>query len=313
MPHLTLCLGGLLILMIQLSHADVAHAQPATESFSMTPSFTLQMRQDLSLRRARAQIVGNALTHDLRYEVDVSLSKGNVSQVSLKDFFLHYTVNSGLHWQGGQFKIPLSEQFAVSGTQQQFAERSIAHQAFSPGRAPGLSLSGEIYIPAWYYQVGVFQAPESLPDTITPGFFGSLQYEPLGAYGSRESDWQATVQPRLRFKAALWQVPGLSTKASVFGGIKWLGLSFNAHGFGAWEGQANHWGAYAQLGYFLWQQRLEAVARSAFATTQGFQQEYAVGLNYYFQDYPFKIQSDYHWITNENLTQEWLTQLQVRF
>lgn len=299
--------------MLQLITSDPAHAQDAAETFSITPSFTLQMRQDLSLRRARAQIVGNALGPDLRYELDVSLSKGNTSELSLKDFFLEYTVNPGLHWQGGLFKIPLSEQFAVSGTQQQFTERSIAHQAFSPGRATGFSLFGDLYTPTWFYQVGVFQAPESPPETIKPGFFGSLQYEPWGAYGRGESDWEATHQARMRFKTALWQAPGLSTKASVFGGVKWRGGSLNTHGFGAWESQTFHWGAYAQLGYFLWFQRLEAVARSAFLSTGSFQQEYAVGLNYYFQDHRFKLQSDYRWLVKETLTQQWLAQVQVLF
>lgn len=310
MWQITFGLCCLFIFMVQLSYPHNAHAQAIDETFSLTPSFTLQMRQDLSLRRARAQIVGNALSPALRYEVDVSLSK---DQVSLKDFFLHYNVNPGLQWQGGQFKIPLSEQFAVSGTQQQFAERSIAHQAFSPGRAPGISLFGEIYNPVWLYQVGVFQAPESLPETITTGFFGSLQYEPLGTYGRGESDWEAIAQPRVRLKTALWQAGTLSTKTSIFGGIKWKGLSFNVHGFSAWDAQSTHWGAYAQLGYFLWHQRLEAVARSAFSTPEGLKHEYALGLNYYFQDHHFKFQSDYHWWVSTTLTQQWLAQVQVLF
>src|SRR4029450_12229956 len=62
-----------------------------------------------------------------------------------------------LRVRGGRFKVPFGRERLTSISDLDFARRSIATEALTPGRDTGIELNGRILARGWNYQAGVFQ------------------------------------------------------------------------------------------------------------------------------------------------------------
>ena len=165
--------------------------------FRFIPTFTVQQRYEtlsdetgitqagFRLRRARLQLNGTFMTPDLKYETDMELQtpRENRPSVDLKDFYFDYRWNKQFQLRLGQYKVPYSYQFILSGTKQQFNERSIANRVFSPGRDIGAMLHGRSPDNAWIYSLGLFNGagPNQMNTNITPAALAHVRWTPSGA------------------------------------------------------------------------------------------------------------------------------------
>lgn len=318
--------------------------------FRFIPTLTLQVRHqnewDASgltssgflLRRARLQLDGTFLTPDLKYESDLEFQtpRSGAGPMELKDFYLDYRWTQQLRLRIGQYKVPYSYQFIVSGTRQQFNERSIANSAFSPGRDIGVMLHGRSPHKDWLYSVGVFNGsgPNTRNQNLSPTGLAHLRWTPWGRYPTEEGDFESVPDPRLLLTAQSILKQSDSAQdslleGSVFGGFKWRGLSLSGQFY-----QRNNFhdrdmeaqdalGYFLQGGYFILPQKLELAARHALVwpTGQSFQasarQEYALALNYYIMGQHLKTQLDYTARLDPTQTQAWshrvITQVQLNF
>lgn len=106
------------------------------------------------IRRARI-----GLDHDsergwqAELEVDYDPSSG---EIDIKDAMIEFALNNDLALMVGQFKENFSLENTTSSNDLHTLERSVATEAFSPGRNFGAALEGDYS--DWYWQVGLFQA-----------------------------------------------------------------------------------------------------------------------------------------------------------
>lgn len=131
---------------------------------------TLQFRQDnewspddslqtgFALRRAQDQVNGAFLSPELNYEIDVEFKTpdANAVPISLKDFYLSYRFKPWENLIVGQYKVPFSYQFEVSGSRQQFNKRSISDNVFYTGRDIGVMLYSASPVEGLGYHLGLF-------------------------------------------------------------------------------------------------------------------------------------------------------------
>lgn len=315
--------------------------------FSFIPTFTLQFRHEARwdkglleqnsfyLRRARVQTNGTFLSSDLKYEFDVELRTPREDQAPfrLQDFSLDYRFNPWAQIRLGQYKVPLSYQFEVSGIRQQFNERSIANGAFSPGRDIGLMFHGEVPDRSLLYHVGLFNGEGQNRFNENKHFasFAQLTYTPWGRYPTEESDWERVPDPRLLVQSALWQNKVEAAQilnGALFTGFKWQGLSVHGHLFKHWvfsdraPEDINDWGGYVQAGYFWIPRKLETALRTSHVFSEQWaqnQHEYALAVNYYFLSHALKLQTDYTLQSQsgsqapEGFTHRFLSQIQMAF
>ncbi len=299
-------------------------------NYVFVPTFTLQLRHQnamsegalqesgFRLRRARTQLDGNFLTSDLKYEVDLEFRtpREDDGPMRLQDFYLDYRWNDALHLRAGQFKVPFSYQFVISGTRQQFNERSIANAAFSPGRDIGLLLHGKFEEQALQYSAGLFngEGQNVFDGNQRPAAFAKVQWTPLGRYLTEESDLPRTEEPRVLFSAQSWSnadaQQNYTWSTSAFAGFKWRGLSLQSHGFQA--GAFSQWGGYAQAGYFFLP-KWEGALRYAHVHDVMPQSEYAAAVNYYLNGHHLKFQLDYTLLQQEEFTHRVIGQMQLSF
>ncbi len=106
------------------------------------------------IRRARI-----GLDHDsergwqAELEIDYDPSSG---EIDIKDAMIEFALNPNLALMVGQFKENFSLENTTSSNDLQTLERSVATEAFSPGRNLGVALEGDYG--DWYWQLGLFQA-----------------------------------------------------------------------------------------------------------------------------------------------------------
>ena len=85
---------------------------------------------------------------------DVSASKSRGFE--LEDFYVDITKARLASLRVGQYKAPFGQQELTSSGSQQFVDRSLASEAFAPGRDQGLDLFGATESKLFGYDVGIF-------------------------------------------------------------------------------------------------------------------------------------------------------------
>ncbi|MBF2051863.1 MAG: hypothetical protein IGS03_00185 [Candidatus Sericytochromatia bacterium] len=319
--------------------------------FSFIPTFNLQNRHELSfdangistnsfsMRRARAQFNGHFMDRNLKYEIDMEMrTPNNTDNIAfrLQDFFLEYRFTNWLRVVAGQYKIPYSYQFIVSGARLQFNERSIADRVFSPGRDVGVMAFGRTDAQDIHYSLGVFNGggQNSFNDNQHLASLAHIRWTPLGRYPTEEPDLEGVETPRVLFTAQSYldQDPsGQDTllNLSAYGGFKWQGLAVHGQYFQRFNVEdrvqdnplaVDASGYYLQGGYFILPKKLEFAVRNAQVFRTGLNlQEYNAALNYYVWGDNLKFQLDYSLLYNQaaaddaRWTHRVLSQVQMMF
>lgn len=312
--------------------------------YTFVPTVTLQLRHQnlwqesellestFRLRRARLQVDGTFLSPALKYEADLELRTPNTDDdpMRLQDFYVDYAWHPALRLRGGQFKLPYSYQFILSGTRQQFNERSIANATFSPGRDIGLMLHGRTLDQSLNYAVGVFngEGQNRWDQNQRPAALAHLRWTPLGRYATEESDLEGG-DLRVLTSVQSWVNHTASDQMywdnSLFAGLKYQGLSVQGQFFlrngmsSETANELNQWGFYGQTGYFFlkdWEAALR-VAQVSPSGTAAALREYGTALNYYIQGHHLKFQLDYTLLEEPGTASPWrhrvIGQMQLSF
>ncbi len=304
--------------------------------FSFIPTFTLQTRHhtgfnanglqtnSFSMRRARSQINGTFLTHDLKYEIDMEMrTPNNTDNIGfrLQDFFVEYRFNNAFRLMAGQYKVPYSYQFILSGTQQQFNERSLANEVFSPGRDVGIMALGRTDAQDIHYSVGLFngEGQNRLDQNQSLAALAHIRWTPLGRFPTEESELEGVDTPRVLFtgQSYLDQAaggPDTLLNMSAYAGFKWRGLALHGQYFHRLNLQdtvqddplaMDAGGYYLQGGYFIVPKKLEFALRNSQVFRTGLNlQEYNAALNYYLWGNNVKFQLDYSALYNQGVEPE---------
>lgn len=289
------------------------------------------------LRRARLQINGTLFTKQLKYETDLELQtpKTDRPAFDLKDMYFDYAVNDWLHFKFGQYKVPFSLQYLISGALQQFNERSIANRAFFADRDIGIGLWGESKKNRFRYFFGIFNGDGANHLNINQDMLYSSRFEwiTIGKhYPREETDMRSTYTPRLvlgienYFNRDISSQDFLNTSGAYgrfkYGGFSVQGEYYYRLNFNDTTAELNRQdihGFYFQSGYHWIPKTLETIVRAStiFRKTKHPAQEYAVALNYYFRGQNLKLVTDYTLKLNENFDQEMkhrvLSQMQLMF
>jgi hypothetical protein len=195
-------------------------------------------------------------------------------------------------------------------------DRSIASEAFDQDRDYGIDIYGKPFEGHMEYHASVFQgagekANENIDNELM--YVLSLRYNPFGKYDYYD---ETDVKYSDKLKATIGASAVFNAKdrdeklentdsiAGVFDmGVKYKGISWNNEYFVRTEDPEsdgdtiNSDGFYTQLGYFVLPKKLEVAARYSQLdpnsnVSNDFQEEYTIGVNYYFRAHRSKIQSD---------------------
>ena len=301
-------------------------------NFRLEPSFALQLQHKVEIkerdndtngffiRRGRVKFEGNALTKDLTYEIEFDMGTPDEGdpQFDLKDLYFDYLLNSRLHIKAGQFKTPFGFQELTSSKKLQFVDRSLASEEFVQGSDIGVMFWGpDEGAPVEYY-LGAFNGDgdNNFNGNTDLIYVGNISYMPLGKYKKGESDLKGEKIPRLVFGLGGIYGPNAADGDYIYAlagnaGLKYSGLSIRGEYFyrdnlddtsiDASSGDAH--GFYTQAGYFFVPKKLEFALRASQFYREGDfddEEEYSVGMNYFFFGNKLKIQMDYTLNIDEN-------------
>ena len=74
-----------------------------------------------------------------------------------RDVFMEFRKWRTMRVRGGRFKIPFGQERLMSVSELDFARRSIASEALTPGRDTGVELNGRVFSRALTYRAGIFR------------------------------------------------------------------------------------------------------------------------------------------------------------
>src|SRR3990167_10695373 len=278
---------------------------------------------NLDIRRARVYFGGNIYSKLVHYYVEFD---GDSFNVGVRDFYVYWDPINELNAKMGYFKVPFNRQRMASSAKLLLQDRSIASEAFDQDRDYGIDIYGKPFEGHMEYHASVFQgagekANENIDNELM--YVLSLRYNPFGKYDYYdETDvkytdtLKATIGASAVFNAKDRdeKLENTDSIAGVFDiGVKYKGISWNNEYFVRTEDPEsdgdtiNSDGFYTQLGYFVLPKKLEVAARySQLApnsdVSNDFQEEYTIGVNYYFRAHRSKIQSDIgHYVNDGGL------------
>lgn len=90
---------------------------------------------EFTVQRARAGIKGHAFDKKLKYRLYLNVYSGSGSGTDLFDYWVQYSPSSDFGIRAGQWKVPYANSWNVSGSSQQFVDRSAVDTNFRLGRA----------------------------------------------------------------------------------------------------------------------------------------------------------------------------------
>ncbi|MBI4512297.1 MAG: hypothetical protein HY698_21875 [Deltaproteobacteria bacterium] len=163
------------------------------------------------LRRARLGWDGKVYSPKLGYRIVVDFGQGTTQ---LLDYYLDGELGSGFTLRGGQFKVPFSYSFLVSGDALSFPERSVATEEFRYDRDLGLMLSWANPCRRFEAGVAVFNGAgknvkgnDNIDPLVSAHFLGTLLGDP---WRYEEGDFDDTKELGLAvFGAATFEnAPG---------------------------------------------------------------------------------------------------------
>lgn len=106
------------------------------------------------IKRARVYFTGNALSKDLKYEVQITLEG---KSISLRDLSVEYPLlKNWLKIEAGQYKVPYNREYLTSSSNLELVDRSIVNEYFYVGRDIGVSINGGDPQGYFAYAVGIF-------------------------------------------------------------------------------------------------------------------------------------------------------------
>ena len=282
---------------------------------------------NFSVQRARLGARGYAFTKDLKYQLFLNIYSGDQQDVQLFDYFLDYTPFPEFGVMAGQYKVPYAVQWNISAASLQFVERTTVDGNFRFDRDTGVNVHGKLFS-MLSYDVGVYNGEGTNKNNPNDKhlWVGRLMLEPLGKYPFHESDNGISKKPLLLLVAGAGFDDDVAshTRSNLNGrlastalgksdvmqydgflGFKWMGASVHSEYY--WrkidptndaKKEETAIGFYAQGGYFLWQDKVEAAVRYEFFdpnddVSENLRQEYGVGLNYFFAAHRNKVQADF--------------------
>jgi phosphate-selective porin OprO/OprP len=273
------------------------------------------------VRRAKTELKGFVWNENITYDLQLSWAgpePGASTQTPLEDFLVTWDASKKKTFQltFGQFKVPFGRQEFTSSGQQQFADRDILSGEFTRGRDLGVQVEGVLGKGHFTYMAGVFNGnPASRlgNDNDKYQFDARVMWEPFGAVGYDEADFQSTDHPLVAI-AAEWEsndqhgsTDSLNDfKTRILGAdvmFKYKGFSTFAEYFARHRDpetgdsfSSNGW--HAQAGYFLVRNRLEVALRRAQWDPSELvggddQKETGAAVNYYVHRHALKVTGDF--------------------
>jgi phosphate-selective porin OprO/OprP len=285
-------------------------------------------RFNFSVQRARIGVRGYAFQKDLKYQLYLNVYQGDEEDTSLLDYFFDYAPIPELGVKGGQFKVPYAVQWNISAAGLQLVDRTTVDGNFRLDRDSGVSLHGKL-ASMLRYDVGVFNGEgrnRNNPDDNLL-YVARLMLEPLGKYPFHESDNELSKKPVLLLVAGMAYDDDVSShtrnnlnswlntlgKSNVlsydgFAGFKYRGASaqgeVHRRNIDPGSNDVTAVGFYAQGGYFVWRDKVEAAARYEYFDPDDdegsdVRTEYGGGVNYFFAGHRNKAQADFFHVDDQ--------------
>ncbi|MGE0826443.1 MAG: porin [Candidatus Binatia bacterium] len=291
-----------------------------------------QSNHNFDVALARLAFSGTVFNPKVSYFFQYEASTfGNNNRTTMLDWWMKYTFSPELAVQAGRFILPYSRQFYTHPGNLLFSDLSAADYAFNLQRAVGSHAGGK-FGPVGY-DVAITNSIRALDAGGQQNFgqelavLGRLEFDILEPYGYLESSPTVATDPQFSVgvaaaynpidEASGFQnvMPGdRTTNATVDAGFRWRWFTLQAAGHYRHnnfkvpgKGEADDWGYYAQLGYYVIPGILELAGRVSgvdFQTmnnpaTLGDGTEYTAGLNYYVYGHNVKLQVDYSFLDSD--------------
>jgi phosphate-selective porin len=135
-----------------------------------------------SIRRARFGVQGNyGKQLDYAFLFDTAATNG----ISVRDAYIDFKPWTAFSIEGGQFKVPFSQEVSTGDTNVEFIERSITTQLYPDAagtfRAPGMMAHGSLHDGAFQYWVGLFNGKGIITNNTTnePEITGRIRVYPF--------------------------------------------------------------------------------------------------------------------------------------
>ena len=290
---------------------------------------------EFTVQRARAGIKGHAFDKKLKYRLYLNVYSGSGSGTDLFDYWVQYSPGSDFGVRAGQWKVPYANSWNVSGSSQQFVDRSTVDANFRLDRDIGAGVSGKAADGKFSYDLGVFngEGRNKRQDGDGHLFVGRAVLEPLGKFPKTETDLDKSETPRVKISVAVASNQELAShsRSNLRGRLTELGpsdvASENAYLGFVYRGFAAHAelhqreidplaaglvsedasGYYLQAGYFFDPGEI-AVRVESFdpddATNADSRDEIGVGFSWFLEGDEHKLSADLFTITTETAAGE---------
>jgi len=279
----------------QLTYDNGTKLKLADDSFvrlnlSLQPRYSFIAQDEerdqssFSLRRARV-IVSGQPNKQVTYRISAGLAevkKNQESRPELVDAQITWNALENLGIRFGQFKSALSRQYGSSSHTLQFPERTLVSGMTVSERRRGAAFlssfsSGQVQLGAGIFNS--YGARESSLPTNRHFYLANIRLNPIGLMNPyEEGDYSQTEDLAVSFGAAYGFSPSDGSNAleerqalSVDGNVKYRGFSLHSEFFWNRFGSDSYSysastpiGFYAQSGYFILPQRLEAAIRYSY-------------------------------------------------
>jgi phosphate-selective porin len=265
------------------------------------------------VRSARLILSGNGLGDQISYRVEEEFAGESSTK---RDAWLQWNADEAAHVRMGTYKQPYSRQELVADTAQQFIDRSIASDFFSPSRHEGAMVHGSLEDVANYY-ISLYNG-ESTGEGLNQGgndnkvAFAAMINTLFGDYGPRnvEGDPFDTPDGAGTLGAAVTYGEGTfaevgdfdQTRANVDAAARYQGFSLQSEYYyenidiDGLEDEAKTHGFYVQSGYFIVPKEWELAGRFALIAPDDDTRdiddiyEYSGVLGYYVNGHNLKLQ-----------------------
>jgi len=325
--------------------------------YDENPGTNGENEADFSVPRARLFLDGHAFDKDLKYRMQLAFEGDSADTVGvypngqgfewsssnnlteLKDAYLDYTKWSAFKIRGGQFKVPYSRQWLTASGKQQFVDRAITQQVFSPGRDVGVMIHGSVGgedEDLLEYYLGTFDGEGGNQTNDDGGLMYAfrLAINPLGRVKYTESDLEQSDRFRfaLGFNGWLheddnhldegddWSIGG--DFAAFYAGFSALFELHHREDHEESDPDVESLGWLAQLGYFVVPHRLEVALRAASikwdenGNKNSARREYLAVMGYFWYEHDMRVQLDFGRVedhegnTADNID-EWRLRMQI--
>ncbi|MBI1315229.1 hypothetical protein GC176_28410 [bacterium] len=233
------------------------------------------------VNRGRLIFRGHYLDPKLSFYLQTAYETGTASDMIIKDYFVTYGFNKAFRVNLGQWKAPGSRAWLQSSQRLRLADRSMATTFFRPDRTEGIWLDGEPLEDLHYiFMIGNgYKTSRLKPSEMDTGFgyFGTLYWDPLGDFGSGDSDleWNETPVVRVGSSFSHSKMKPRSTSAEIdffdlndtgtplttaYPGINGTAAGFNAYLYAADFAMKLRGFSYSVETYFRWLQDFQGAA-----------------------------------------------------